>query len=290
MVWKKTRVILYSILLSFTIFSLLVLPETMSGEDQPIHLLLLNIITALGFYSFYFVSIFLIFSVPVNLFSYVIVKNIPRNFQTIVNFAIHLIPAYGIGLYILGGLEMVVVFCASFVFVFDELIVWRRRKWTSFIAPLLIMLIIVGIYLYPSLESYTVKKRIREHGYPTVALQFGGESFNDLEGHYCYTSSGGCANGIEPYLLPLDDIGMVEFDRSADDEINVKVDNFAEKPTIYVHYIHHEKKIKKRLHNQTFTIPPEIPDQVIVFEIEMDKEFKTAYVALRSPDRRFEGL
>jgi len=164
---KKALVFIYSCVISFIILLLIIFIDFYNGFHM--EEVKRETIWTLGYAFTYYVSIFLIFGVPINLASSFITEKIKRrSLQTLVHLLIHISTGYIIGQYILQIPGFIVAFCASVVFVFDQLIVYNKKALWVISVPFILA---IGTHLYffiPNIEYNMVQKRIHEQGFPEI--------------------------------------------------------------------------------------------------------------------------
>lgn len=149
MLKKKALVFTYSILFTSILFITLWLLSGRFNElitDKLIIESIVVFILNIGIYFPILVFPFIIFGVPVNLASTFISKRINnRNIQTLVHLLIHLTAGYMIGEFIFHYAGIIVAFCASIVFVFDQWIVFKHNSLKLIAVPLLFVFAAISI-------------------------------------------------------------------------------------------------------------------------------------------------
>jgi hypothetical protein len=295
---QKIRVSVIAISISFLLLPILY------PIDLPFGLTLLEVIMSgvenylRGFFLYLSVGIVFIgvIGIPVNLLAGILVQKSKR-FKHLVNFVIHLLPAFMVSVFFnfweVPFIEIPVI-VASIFFVVDEVIYLKinlKRKGYALIllVPILMYFIFNGPGILQNLEGKQTADNINKKGPPTITLEVQGKKIPWKEQvGYCWSSHDGCVEDTEPFLLPIDPIGITELTISGPTEFKFIFGNSVGDPEIILYYMEDEFETIKaiRVVNSQVEIPATIPEQAVKVVAKWDNnEMVNFLIALRTGER-----
>jgi hypothetical protein len=256
LVYRKIKVSVISI-----IISLLVLPFILGLELSPrdmeqdgILYLIKEYRNSILLYGFYALPFMVCLGVPVTLLAERSIKKV-KKFKVILNFLIHIIPAILFGFFLFYKLPLLLmgipVIVAAIFFAVDEILQKERNIGIkAFFA--LVPMIITGIVLAPSILEKAETKRVMHemdmNGPPQPVINVNGMTADIERPNACWDSDGstGCPINKNPYILPIDPVGIDEFKVSGGIKVKIKMNNTDQDFTLQAYYIHQNetKEIK----------------------------------------------
>lgn len=242
------------------------------------------------FYGFFATPYMVFLGASVNILSGFVLKRISR-FKMFINFLLHTIPALIIGFVMFSGgpfvLICIPILVSSIFFTVDTLVFQKeqksRKKYTVIILPFAIWLIL----LIPNFVDKLEFAEIQKEEIPRVELNVNGEVVK-IKPSTCWDSddSSGCPVADEPFLLPIDPVGINVFDMADEAEVKVSIPNTKKKYTLTVFYIDENVTKKLTVKGNKFTLPAHIHEQVVMVTATMDSSQKVYfYFGIRNGNR-----
>lgn len=271
---KKIIVSLISIVISILILPLIL------GEygNNFIH----DYLGLILIYSLFASPFMILLGIPVNIIAGFVLKKVTR-FKPFINLLLHSVPALIIGVILFNEeffLIFIPVFISSIFFVVDTLVFLRestsKKKYFVLIVPFIFLLTL----LTPNLIDKWQFSQIQNEELPLVELDVNGEVV-EITPNTCWDSDGsnGCPVDNKPYLLPIDPIGINEFNVEKEVEIKTRVHipNSKRDYSISVFYIDGKKIKDLKVEGNEFLIPTHIQEQVVKVNITMDNSQKVSF-------------
>lgn len=262
---KKFFVSLLSILIS-----ILILPFALGIENLGMNFS--DYLSAAMIFSIFATPYMVFFGVSVNVLAGYLIKKLSR-YKILTNFFIHTIPALIISLMLFAdapGFIGLTVLVASIFFVVDTLIIYEVNQPYKKVLVCFVPLIIYILLLIPGIIGHIENAKIQQAGTPSVELTVNKKTATLIPSS-CWNSGGseGCTGDTEPYFLPTDDVGIVEF--QVDDKANVHI-NLKDNDQTYeieVYYLKEEKTKKITAKKNSFALPKDIQEQVVKVNVRM---------------------
>ncbi|MBM7660290.1 nitrate reductase NapE component [Bacillus mesophilus] len=273
--WKK-RIKVWTVslllsLLALPIVNVLIETFVLNGEEGSFFT---NVQFLFMVFAVYATPVIILTAIPVQLLAAYVAGKAKR-FKVLLSFLIHIIPAVQIGLF--GGIGFIslTVLVALIFFTVDYLIMYKETS-IKFRYLLFVPFSLLLLFSVPDLLNRTEDaidyNLIKAKETPNVHLTVNEEKIT-IKPSSCWSSDDreGCGKDTEPYLLPIDPIGIEELAVSGDVEVVVTVED-EESYTMNAYYLDGNEVVQVDVTGNTFTLPSHIHEQVVKVSVTTDMQ------------------
>jgi hypothetical protein len=175
------------------------------------------------------------------------------------------------------------VIVAAIFFAVDEILQKERNIGIkAFFA--LVPMIITGIVLAPSILEKAETKRVMHemdmNGPPQPVINVNGMTADIERPNACWDSDGstGCPINKDPYILPIDPVGIDEFKVSGGIKVKIKMNNTDQDFILQAYYIHQNEAKEIKGKDNEFELPENIQEQVVQVTAIMGNTQRVSFV------------